>query len=91
MRNFFNMSSLNIVSIDIHLIVLVSENFLIGAKASDRHNIYLVDFGLVRQFKIGGKIRPERQVAAFRGKTISTTCSANKEYKCFRNPFLFIP
>lgn len=43
------------------------ENFLTGATSRDRHIVFLVDFGLVRQYRNKGLIRPERRVAAFRG------------------------
>lgn len=43
-------------------------NYTMGINETDRRNVYLLDFGLVRRFKSNGKIREPRPAAGFRGK-----------------------
>lgn len=43
-------------------------NFAIGNKGKDRHSVYVLDFGLVRRYKMkDGSVRPPRPSAGFRG------------------------
>lgn len=43
-------------------------NYALGLNDTDRRNVYLLDFGLVRRFKLkDGKKRNPRPVAGFRG------------------------
>lgn len=43
-------------------------NFAIGLSGKDKRQIYILDFGLVRRYRMrDGAIRPERPNAGFRG------------------------
>uniref|UniRef100_A0A6B2L484 non-specific serine/threonine protein kinase n=1 Tax=Arcella intermedia TaxID=1963864 RepID=A0A6B2L484_9EUKA len=43
-------------------------NFVVGLTPDKRRNIYLIDFGLARKYTTNeGELRPEREVAGFRG------------------------
>lgn len=57
-------------------------NFAVGLLPVDQHNIYMLDFGLSRQYITeNGDIRPARKIAGFRGtvRYASRNAHMNKE------------
>lgn len=45
-------------------------NFAMGFTEQDKRTVYILDFGLVRRFRLkNGKVRPQRKSAGFRGNT----------------------
>ena len=54
-------------------------NFTIGRSSNSCHTIYLLDFGLARQFTLPtGEVRPRREKAAFRGTVRYASPAAHK-------------
>lgn len=64
-------------------------NFAIGRTLDDCRIVYILDFGMVRRFRLkNGKVRPARKLVGFRGYMINfkiTMCNCGTIFLFYRN------
>ena len=58
---------------------VLQSNFAMGRKSEDRHTVYMLDFGLARQYtNQEGEVRTPRTAAGFRGTVRYASLTAHR-------------
>ena len=68
----------------------LQSNFSIGRQSFNSRTVYMLDFGLARQFTTGtGEVRPPRSAAGFRGTVRYASVNAHKNKEMGRHDDLW--
>ena len=71
--------SLLVCNIIIYTKCLLQSNFAMGRLSNNKHKVYMLDYGLARQYtNASGEVRAPRAAAGFRGTVRYASLSAHK-------------
>ena len=73
------------------VVSVLQSNFAMGRKSEDRHTVYMLDFGLARQYtNQEGEVRTPRTAAGFRGTVRYASLTAHRnQVSCYHSTHYF--